>query len=89
MKKETFYLLQNISTHCLELDKRTTVDLDELSMGTGRTKRELRDDLIELENERHIDTWQISNEGSAPFLIAIKQKGRDYVLKNDPEISKK
>ena len=86
MEKETFKVLQNINVHCLEVDKRTTIDHDTLTELTGRTKSELRSDLIELENERYIDTWQISNVGGVPFFIAIKQKGRDHVLKNSAEI---
>ena len=83
MEKETFKVLQNINAHCEEVDKRTTVDHDMLSMLTGRTKKELRGHLIDLEMDRYIDTWQISNEGHEPFFIAIKQKGRDFVLKNN------
>ena len=82
MKKETFKVLQVIDAHCLEVDKRTTIDHDSLCGLTGRTKSELRSDLIELEDERYIDTWQISNVGGVPFFIAIKQKGRDHVQKN-------
>ena len=86
MEKETFKVLQNINTHCLEVDKRNTIDHDTLIKLTDRTKSELRSDLIELENERYIDTWQVSNVGGVPFFIAIKQKGRDHVLKNSAEI---
>ena len=85
MEKETFNVLQNINTHCLDVDKRTTVDHDTLSLLTGRSKSELRGDLIDLENDRYIDTWQISNEGSVPFFISITQKGRDCVMNHNIE----
>ena len=81
MKNETFKVLEVINAHCVEIDKRTTIDHDTLCKLTGRTKSELRSDLIELEDERYIDTWQISNVGGVPFFIAIKQKGRNHVSK--------
>ena len=85
MEKETFKVLQNINAHCEVVDKRTAIDHDTLSLLTGRTKKELRGDLIDLEMDRYIDTWQISNEGSVPFFIAIRQKGRDCVINHNAE----